>query len=104
MAQLCKLFASGPILDNCNQRGIFLFRNTSEEEAKALAAEDPAIKAERLKLEILPWFGSKGIGVKAMEEFKKNPDMKWTMKKYHLAILKRGPQTTEPSADRKSVV
>jgi len=38
---------------------------TSVDEAKALATEDPAIKAERLKLEILPWFGPKGIGVKA---------------------------------------
>jgi uncharacterized protein YciI len=97
MAQMGKLFAAGPILDTGDLRGIFIFRMTSAEEARALAAEDPAIKAERLKLEILPWFGSKGIGVRAMEEYKKNPKMNWTMKKHHLVLLKSGPQT-EPSA------
>ena len=103
MAQAGKLFAAGPILDNGDLRGIFVFRAASIEEAKALAAEDPAIKAERLKLQILPWFGPKGIGVRAMEEFKKNPDMKWTMKKYHLAILRRGPQTTHPAAETQKI-
>ncbi|MGH9768574.1 MAG: DinB family protein [Blastocatellia bacterium] len=99
MAQAGKLFAAGPILGNGDLRGIFIFRAASIDEAKALAAEDPAIKAERLKLEILPWLGSKGIGVKAMEEYKKNPKMSWTMKKYHLALLRRGPQPAQPGAD-----
>jgi uncharacterized protein YciI/uncharacterized damage-inducible protein DinB len=104
MAQMGKLFAAGPILDNGDLRGIFIFRAASIDEAKTLASEDPAIKAERLKLEILPWLGSKGIGVKAMEESKKNPDMKWTMKKYHLAILKRGPQTAQPAAEAQKIL
>src|SRR5215510_10817254 len=103
MAQLGKLFAAGPILDNGDLRGIFIFRNTSEDEARALAAEDPAIKAERLKLEILPWFGSKGIGVRAMEEYKKNPKMNWTMNKHHLVLLKSRPQTEQPAADAQKV-
>jgi len=103
MAQLGKLFAAGPILDNGDLRGIFLFRNTSADEATALVAEDPAIKAERLKLEILPWFGSKGIGVRAMEEYKKNPKMNWTMKKHHLALLKSGTQTEKPGADAQKI-
>ncbi len=103
MAQAGKLFAAGPILDNGALRGIFIFRAASIDEAKALAAEDPAIKAERLKLEILPWFGSKGIGVKAAEEHKKNPDMKWTMKKYHLVLLKRGSQTAQPAAEAQKI-
>ncbi|HKE03226.1 MAG TPA: YciI family protein [Blastocatellia bacterium] len=103
MAQAGKLFAAGPMLDNGDLRGIFIFRAASVDEAKALAAEDPAIKAERLKLEILPWFGSKGIGVKAMDEYRKNPKINWTMKKYHLAILKRGPQTTQPSAESQKI-
>lgn len=104
MAQLGKLMAAGPIADNGDLRGIFIFRAASIDEAKTLAAEDPAIKAERLKLEILPWLGAKGIGVKAAEEFKKNPDMKWTMKKYHLAILKRGPQTAQPAAEERKIL
>jgi uncharacterized protein len=103
MAQAGKLFAAGPILDNGTLRGIFIFRAASVDEAMALAAEDPAIKAERLKLEILPWFGSKDIGVKAMEEYKKNPKMSWTMKKHHLVLLKRGSQAAQPSAEAQKI-
>jgi uncharacterized protein len=103
MAQAGKLFAAGPIVDNGDLRGIFIFRAASVDEAKALAAEDPAIKAERLKLEILPWFGSKGIGVKAMDEYKKNPKMSWTMKKHHLVLLKRGSQTAHPAAEAQKI-
>jgi uncharacterized protein YciI len=103
MAQMGKLFAAGPIMDNGDLRGIFIFRAASIDEAKALSAEDPAIKAERLKLEILPWLGSKGIGVKAADEHKNNPDMKWTMKKYHLVLLKRGSQTAQPAADAQKI-
>jgi uncharacterized protein YciI len=103
MAKLGKLFAAGPILDGGELRGIFIFRAASIDEVKALAAEDPAIKAERLKLEILPWFGSKGIGVRAMEEYKKNPDMKWTMKKHHLVLLRRGPQPNQPEAEAQKI-
>jgi uncharacterized protein YciI len=99
MALMGKLFAAGPIADNGDLRGIFIFRGVSEAEANALAAEDPAIKAGRLKLEILPWFGSKGIGVKAMEEFKKNPKMEWTMKKYTLVLLKSDKAPSAATAE-----
>jgi uncharacterized protein YciI len=103
MAQAGKLFAAGPILDNGALRGIFIFRAASIDEAIALAAEDPAIKAERLKLEILPWFGSKDIGVKAMEEYKKNPKMNWTMKKHHLVLLKRGSQAAQTGVEAQKI-
>jgi uncharacterized protein YciI len=103
MAQMGKLFAAGPILSGGDLRGVFIFRAASVDEAKALAADDPMIKAERLKLEILPWFGSKGIGVRAMEEHKKNPDMKWTMKRYHLALLRRGSQINQPEAEAQKI-
>ncbi|MCI0525807.1 MAG: YciI family protein [Acidobacteria bacterium] len=103
MAQAGKLFAAGPILDSGDLRGIFIFRAASADEVKTLAADDPMIKAERLKLEILPWFGSKGIGVKAMEEHKKNPDMKWTMKKHHLVLLRRGAQAGQPASEAQKL-
>ncbi len=103
MVQVGKLFAAGPILDGGDLRGIFIFRAASADEVKALASEDPAIKAERLKLEILPWIGSKGIGVKAMDEYKKNPKMDWTMKKHHLVLLKRGAQTSQPAEEAQKI-
>jgi uncharacterized protein len=90
MGKSGKLMAAGPMMNNGELRGIFLFKASSMEEAKALAADDPAIKAGRLRMEILPWMGTKNIGMRAMEEFKKNPQMQWTMKKVHFVLLKRG--------------
>lgn len=104
MADSGKLMAAGPMMGNGELRGIFLFKAASVEEAKALAADDPAIKAERLKMEILPWVGTKGIGVRAMAEHKKNPQMQWTMKKVHFVLLKRGPNwTATQTAERQKL-
>lgn len=94
MSNTGKLMAAGPMMGNSELRGIFLFKAASIEEAQILAAADPAIKAERLKMVILPWMGTKGIGVRAMEEYKKNPQMQWTMKKVHFVLLKRGANWT----------
>lgn len=41
--------------------GILLFDVETIEEARAMASDDPAVKAGRLTLEILPWYGAKGI-------------------------------------------
>lgn len=87
MAQLGKLIAAGPMMDDGDLRGIFLFR-TSREEAQAFAAEDPAIKAGRLKLELYTWMGPKGIGAKLNEEYRKNPNIPMTMTKYHFVLLR----------------
>lgn len=41
--------------------GILLFDVGTIEEARALAAEDPAVKEGRFTLEVIPWYGAKGI-------------------------------------------
>jgi len=41
--------------------GILLFDVETIEEAQAMASDDPAVKAGRLTLEVLPWYGPKGI-------------------------------------------
>jgi uncharacterized protein len=41
--------------------GILLFDVESIEEARAFAAEDPAVKAGRFTLEFMPWYGPKGL-------------------------------------------
>jgi uncharacterized protein YciI len=41
--------------------GILLFDVASIEEARAFAAEDPAVKAGRFTLEVMPWYGPKGL-------------------------------------------
>jgi uncharacterized protein YciI len=60
LAKEGKLLVAGPFLDGGDWRGIFIFKCASLEEAHALAATDPAIKAGRLKIEIHPWLTMKG--------------------------------------------
>lgn len=48
--------------------GILLFDMESIEEARALAAEDPAVKAGRFTLEVMPWYGPKGLTFPGKEE------------------------------------
>jgi len=56
-----KLVAAGPFADNTASRGVVIYRVASVDEAKALAAEDPAVKAGRLVLEAHSWMTFKGI-------------------------------------------
>lgn len=60
MAAENKLCIAGPAESKSDLRGIFIFNVKSLEEAEALAAEDPAVKAGRLVAEIVPWWGAKG--------------------------------------------
>jgi uncharacterized protein YciI len=89
MASTGKLVAAGPMLDSGDLRGIFLFKTDSVEEATKLAAEDPAIKAGRLALELVTWMAPRGIGARFNEEYRKDPaNARTTMTKYHLAFLR----------------
>lgn len=63
MAAEGKLVLAGPFGDDTELRGMFVFTTASIEEAKALAAEDPAIKAGRLVLDLHPWYSAKGIRI-----------------------------------------
>lgn len=66
MAKTGKLLIAGPFMYEAgdadqDMRGIFIFDVASVEEAKRLAAEDPAVKAGRLKLEFRKWYGPAGL-------------------------------------------
>jgi uncharacterized protein YciI len=56
-----KLVAAGPFGDGSDYRGIVIYRVKSVEEAKQLAAQDPAVKAGRLVIDARPWMTFKGI-------------------------------------------
>ena len=63
MAAAGKLIVAGPMGDNGELRGIFIFDAKSVEEVKAMAEEDPSIQSGRLILELHPWYAAAGLRV-----------------------------------------
>jgi len=61
LAEMKKLVVAGPFGDNGRLRGIFVFKVNSIDEARSLAATDPAVQAGRLALQIHPWTVPEGI-------------------------------------------
>lgn len=61
MAKEGKLVLAGPFLDDSDLRGIYIFDVKTVEEAQALTASDPAIKAGSLVMELHPWYGSAAV-------------------------------------------
>ncbi len=55
LANLKKMVMAGPFGDEGDLRGIFVFRVASMKEAQDLAATDPMIKIDRLRIELHPW-------------------------------------------------
>ena len=55
LADMKKLIVAGPFGDDGDLRGIFVFRVASLKEAQDLAATDPMIKIDRLRIELHPW-------------------------------------------------
>lgn len=61
LAEMKKLVVAGPFGDDGDLRGIFVFRVGSLKEAEELAATDPMIKIDRLRLELHPWHVPEGV-------------------------------------------
>ncbi len=67
MANIEKMFKAGkcrlagPFLDGGEMRGIFILDVASEEEARELLSNDPAISNGRLVPVIKPWYGPAGL-------------------------------------------
>lgn len=55
------MVVAGPFGDNGPLRGIFVFKVGSIDEARELAATDPAVKAGRLAIDIHPWLVPEGV-------------------------------------------
>ena len=60
LANQGKIVIAGPLLDDSEVRGIFIFNAESKEEVEVLCATDPAIKAGRLIAEVHPWMSEPG--------------------------------------------
>jgi uncharacterized protein YciI len=61
LAEAGSLVVAGPFLDEGPLRGIYIFKVATVEEARALTATDPAIRAGRLKMDLHPWYGSAAL-------------------------------------------
>lgn len=61
LAEMKKLVVAGPFGDDGELRGIFVFRVASMKEAEELAATDPMIKIDRLRLELHEWKVPAGV-------------------------------------------
>ena len=61
LAKEKKLVMAGPFGDDGDLRGIFVFRVGSLKEAQELAASDPMIKIDRLRLELHEWKVPAGV-------------------------------------------
>jgi uncharacterized protein YciI len=60
MAKTGKLVIAGPFENAGDYAGVFVFKVSSLEEAKALAESDPAVKAGRLVADVHPWLVFQG--------------------------------------------
>jgi uncharacterized protein YciI len=62
MGQSGKMLIAGPLGDQPDPalRGVCLYRVGSVDEARALAEQDPAVRAGRLRVEAMTWWVGKG--------------------------------------------
>ncbi len=61
MAEQGTLVAAGPFQDGGDYRGIFVLRAASLDAARALAGQDPAVQAGRMRLDLFPWKVAEGV-------------------------------------------
>jgi len=90
MHQAGLLIGAGPMLDGGPFRGVWFFRADSIEQIRAHVARDPAIRAGRLRCDLEPWWGPRGIG----EDYERRaaagaPD---SMMTYVLGLTRTGPR------------
>jgi uncharacterized protein YciI len=92
MAKEGVLLAAGPMGDNGELRGIFIFRADSIAHLREEVAHDPAVSSGRLVLDLYSWFAPTGIG----EPYKllaRQPGHRDSMVKLQLVLLKPGPKS-----------
>lgn len=71
----------GPLRDEGDIIGVYVFRAKSADEAKALAESDPAVKAGMLVAEMHPWWSA---------DITKKPDTPIKLTTVYLGLLTRG--------------
>jgi uncharacterized protein YciI len=80
-----KAVIAGPLADDSDIAGIFVFRAKSAEEARTWAENDPAVKAGFFSAEMHPWWS---------EDVMKKPASPIKLTTAYLALLSRGAKWT----------
>jgi len=80
-----KAVIAGPLGDNSDIAGVFVFRAKSAEEARTWAESDPAVKAGFFSAEMHPWWS---------EDVMKKPSSPIKLTTAYLALLTRGAKWT----------
>ena len=78
MAALGKLAVAGPFDEDSDLLGVLIFKGTTIEEAKALVAEDPMVKAGQFALELHPWYAAAGLRVNPPQGFVEENDVEYS--------------------------
>ncbi|MFH1177096.1 MAG: YciI family protein [Acidobacteriota bacterium] len=78
LAEDGRLLIAGPFLYEAGDtdqslRGIFIFDTETRAEAEELAKTDPAVKAGRLAIRIIPWYGPYGLTYADHAKYLKKP-------------------------------
>ena len=85
LLQSGQVVIAGPIQDDPELSGIYIFRAKSADEARSWAMADPAVAAGHFKVEMHPWWS---------EDVMKKPSMPIKLETAYLAFLVRGEKWT----------
>lgn len=83
------LIGAGPLADSPDLRGVVIFKGISVEQARAAAANDPAVLNKRLIVDVAAWPGPAGLGEQVAAKLKDGLTAKWTMNRRTLVVYWR---------------
>jgi uncharacterized protein YciI len=85
------LLASGPIGDKGELRGVLIFKGADRQLVEKRVADDPLVKARRLRIVLKPWMGPENIGAEYKKWAAANPGAPDKMKTFQLVLMRPAP-------------
>jgi uncharacterized protein YciI len=85
------LVAAGPFERGQDRRGVFIFRADSIDAIRRMVAQDPAVEAGQLQMDLYRWTAPPGIG-ELYATRSKEPGHRDSMYALQLAVIRYGPE------------
>lgn len=99
------LMAAGPFDDTpATISGIFVFKTSSLQSARAIAAQDPTVVEHRNTVDVHAWQGPPDIGVEYFRLHKLDPSTPENMQAHPFCMLYRGAPWEENQSTRHSLL